>query len=199
MTAATKWALAAGVLVLALIVALLPHTRDASTQNATSPDLSGPRATAALAPCPAAAATGEVAQLHGVSAQCLGDGSQVDLARALAGHTTVVNIWATWCEPCKTELPVLARYAAQPGAAQVLLVQAASSEADGLGLLARLGVHLPSVFDGDGATGPVRAALKAPANLPASFLVTPDGQVRFIDNPRVFGDSDQVDKIVEGV
>lgn len=199
MTAATKWALGAGVLVLALIVALLPRNHDTAPHNAATPDLSAPRAAAALAPCPSATAAGEVTQLKGVTAECLGDGRQVDLGRALAGHTTILNVWATWCEPCKTELPVLADYAKRPGAAQVLLVQAASAESDGLGLLARLGVHLPSVFDGEGATGPLRDALKAPANLPASFLVTPDGHVRFIENPRVFGDSDQVNKTVEGV
>lgn len=196
MTAATKWALAVGVLALALIVALLPRTKDAPSQNAAAPDLSGPRATAALAACPTG--TGEVAQLSGISARCLGDGSAVDVSRALGGHTTLVNVWATWCVPCKTELPVLAEYAGRPGAAQVLLVQAASSEADGLALLTRLGVHLPSVFDGDAASGPLRAALKVAA-LPASYLVTPDGQVRFIRNPPVFENADEVDKIVEGV
>jgi thiol-disulfide isomerase/thioredoxin len=193
-TTATKWALAVGVLILGVIIAVLPRN-STPTQNTAAPDLSAARAAAALAPCPAA--TGEVGQLKGVSAQCLGDGSTVDLGSALAGRTTLVNIWATWCEPCKTELPVLARYAAEPGAAQVLAVQVASSESDGLALLTKLGVHLPSVFDGEGTTGPVRSALKVPAALPASYLVTADGQVHFIQNPRVFGNSDAVHQAVE--
>lgn len=195
MTTATKWALAAGVLILAVIIALLPLTHRSAPDYA-APDLSAARAAAALASCPRG--NGEVAQLKGVSARCLGDGSTVDLGRALAGHTTLVNIWATWCEPCKTELPVLSRYAAEPGAAQVLAVQVASSESDGLALLTRLGVHLPSVFDGDGQTGPVRSALKVPSSLPASYLVGPDGQVRFIENPRLFTNPDQVHDVVEG-
>lgn len=194
MTRATKWALAAGVLILGVIIAVLPRNH-APTQNTAAPDLSAPRAAAALAPCPHGA--GEIAQLEGVTAQCLGDGSPVDLGSALAGRTTVVNVWATWCEPCKTELPVLAAYAAQPGAAQVLLVQVNSSEADGLGLLKNLGVHLPSVFDGEGLTGPVRSALKVPSSLPASYLVTPDGQVHFIESPRLFDNPDAVRTAVE--
>lgn len=194
MTTATKWALAVGVLILGVIIAVLPRN-STPTQNTAGPDLSAARAAAALAPCPAG--TGEVGQLKGVSAQCLGDGSTVDLDSALAGHTTLVNIWATWCEPCKTELPVLAEYAAQPGAAQVLAVQVASSESDGLDLLTKLGVHLPSVFDGDGTIGPVRSALRVPSALPASYLVTPDGGVNFIENPRVFDNPDAVRQAVE--
>ncbi|TNC22934.1 TlpA family protein disulfide reductase [Amycolatopsis alkalitolerans] len=196
MTTATKWALAVGVLVIGVIIAVLPRDHGTPAKNTPGPDLSAARAAAALAPCPTG--TGEVAQLKGVSAQCLGDGSTVDLGSALAGHTTLVNIWATWCEPCKTELPVLSRYAAEPGAAKVLEVQVASTEADGLALLTKLGVHLPSVFDGQGLSGPVRTALKPPPSLPASYLVTPDGQVRFIQNPRVFHNPDEVRKAVEG-
>ena len=193
MTKVTKWALAAAVLVLAGIVAVLPRT--AGTRNTAGPDLTAARAAAALAPCPAAG-TGKVAQLDGASAQCLADGGDVDLSAALAGHTTLVNVWATWCIPCKTELPVLAQYAQQPGAVPVLLVQAASSQADGLALLEDLGVHLPSVFDGEGTTGPVREKLKVAA-LPASYLVTPDGQVHLIRNPPTFGDPDAVRQAVE--
>lgn len=195
MTSATKWALAVGALILAVLVALLPFTHRSAPDNA-APDLSAARASAALAPCPHG--SGEVAQLNGVSARCLGDGSTVDLGSALAGHTTLVNIWATWCEPCKTELPVLSRYAAEPGAAQVLAVQVASSESDGLALLTRLGVHLPSAFDGDGQMGPVRSALKVPPALPASYLVSADGRVHFIENPRLFTNPDQVHDVVEG-
>ncbi|MDQ0378686.1 TlpA family protein disulfide reductase [Amycolatopsis thermophila] len=194
MTTATRWALVVGVLVLAAIVAVLPRVRSANETPVTSPDLGAARATAALAPCPAG--TGRVAQLADVTVQCLGDGSTVDLGSALAGRATLVNVWATWCEPCRTELPVLQRYASEPGAARVLTVQVQSKPDDGLRLLTDLGVRLPTVFDGDGTTGPVRAALRVPPALPASYLVTADGQVRFIDSPRTFTDPAQVRDVV---
>ncbi|NBH08019.1 TlpA disulfide reductase family protein [Amycolatopsis sp. SID8362] len=197
MTRVTKWALAAAVLAVALIVALLPRG-GGDTAAKPAEDLGPARTAAALQPCPAPGSGPPVKQLEGVKAECLGDGASVDVGQALAGAPVLVNVWASWCQPCRTELPVLQDYAKQPGAVRVLGVQVQSPAKDGLDLLARLGVHLPSVFDGDGGSGPVRTALKVPSALPASYLVTAGGEVRFIANPRTFGNTDQVRAAVEG-
>ena len=197
MTRVTRWALAAAVLAVALIVALLPRGGD-DTAAKPAGDLAPARSAAALRPCPAPGTAQPVKQLEGVTADCLGDGASVDVGKALAGAPVLVNVWASWCEPCRTELPVLQEYAKQPGAVRVLGVQVQSPAKDGLDLLTKLGVHLPSVFDGDGQTGPVRAALKVPSSLPASYLVTAGGEVRFIANPRSFVNTDQVRAAVEG-
>ena len=197
MTRVTKWALAAAVLGVALIVALLPRGGDVPAAK-PSGDLAPARAAAALQPCPAPGPAQPVKQLEGVTAECLGDGVRVDVGKALAGAPVLVNVWASWCEPCRTELPVLQEYAQRPGAVRVLGVQVQSPAKDGLDLLAKLGVHLPSVYDGNGQTGPVRAALKVPSALPASYLVTAGGVVRFIANPRSFVNTDQVRAAVEG-
>jgi thiol-disulfide isomerase/thioredoxin len=189
--------LAAAVLAVALLVALLPRGGD-DTAAKPSGDLSPARSAAALQPCPAPSTARPVKQREGSTANCLGDGANVDVGKALAGAPVLVNVWASWCEPCRTELPVLQEYAKQPGAVRVLGVQVQSPAKDGLDLLAKLGVHLPSVYDGTGPTGPVRAALKVPPRLPASYLVTAAGEVRFIANPPTFGNTDQVRAAVEG-
>ena len=197
MTTVTKWALAAAVLVVALIVALLPRGGDDSAAK-PSENLAPARSAAALQPCPAPGSAQPVKQLEGVTADFLVEGSSGDVCKALAGDPVLVNVWSSWGEPVRTELPVLQEYAKQPGAVRVLGVQVQSPAKDGLDLLAKLGVHLPSVYDGDGQSGPVRTALKVPSALPASYLVTASGEVRFIANPRLFRNTDQVRAAVGG-
>lgn len=191
MSTPARVALAIGGLLLAGVLVLLPLLRDDGPAGADGPDtLASARAAANLPPCPAAR-TADGRRLAGVRAACLGDGKELDVGRALAGRTTLVNVWATWCEPCREELPVLARYAASADAVDVLTVQVDSPPVDGLRMLAELGVRLPSVHDGDGR-GPIRSALRTPGVLPASYLVDPDGRISFIQNPRLFSSVEQV-------
>jgi len=38
------------------------------------------------------------------------DGREITL-QSLAGQVVILTFWATWCEPCRDELPLLSRYA----------------------------------------------------------------------------------------
>ena len=105
----------------------------------------------ALQPCPEqpdVAAEGPQT-LPALAFDCLGGGS-LDLGNA-PGTPTVINLWGSWCGPCREEMPLLQQFADAAGdRVRVVgvisrdgLPQAASFASDA-------GVTFPSAFDGEG-------------------------------------------------
>lgn len=194
----------------AATVALWPPTNDTPRRPAVSSgvssgatqrpaaDVAAARVRAQLRPCPAPSRSAGQGPgwLRGVRADCLSDGTSIDLGAMLAGRTSLINMWASWCEVCRKELPVLDTYARSPGAVQVLGVQILSDPAEGRDMLASLGVHLPSVNDTDGA---VTRALRAPAYLPVSYVVTSQGTIRQVVPPTPFSSPDQIERTVQAM
>ncbi|MFM2121373.1 MAG: hypothetical protein RL722_2841 [Pseudomonadota bacterium] len=52
---------------------------------------------------------GEARELPTLAVQPLDGGAPVDLRSLAQGRPLVLNLWATWCPPCRREMPVLAR------------------------------------------------------------------------------------------
>ncbi|MBM4588528.1 redoxin family protein [Rhodococcus hoagii] len=212
MSSGARWSLVALVVVVGLIVAIWPRgddeavgvggypgaDRSASQQERRAADtpeaLAAARADAELEPCPAPggpAPDGSV--LEGITLECVGDGSRVDLAAALAGKPVLLNLWAYWCGPCREELPYLQQYADRAGSAvTVLTVHTDPNEANALARLAEYDVHLPGVQDGSAR---VQAAVGSPAVLPVSVLIRPDGTVAKI-LPQPFRSVDEIADVV---
>ena len=67
---------------------------------------------------PVAGAPPELAALHRQVNDLRPGGAKAFDAqlRALRGHPVVVNMWASWCDPCQFELPFLQREAVRLGA-----------------------------------------------------------------------------------
>jgi thiol-disulfide isomerase/thioredoxin len=160
--------------------------RDADTQEA----LAGPRARAKLQPCPSAGQErGGPDVLRGITLECAGDGSTVDVARAVEGRVVVLNLWAYWCGPCADELPAMAEYQKRMGpAVTVLTVHQDENETAALVRLAELGVHLPTLQDGRRL---VAAALHVPNVMPATVVLRADGSVAEV-LPRSFATADEI-------
>jgi cytochrome c biogenesis protein CcmG, thiol:disulfide interchange protein DsbE len=103
------------------------------------------------------------------------DGSLANLAD-LRGRWVVVNFFATWCVPCRTEHPELIRFAEdheQAGDAAVFAIVYSDSASAVKDYRAQNGGDWPMLTDPDG-----RVALDfGVAGIPESFLVSPDGVI----------------------
>ena len=94
------------------------------------------------------------------------------------GKVVLVNFWATWCEPCRDEMPSIERLrqslAGRPF--EVLAVNLGEPLGRIERFLERMPLNFPMLLDRD--TG-VAKAWKARV-IPATFLVGPDGRIRYV-------------------
>lgn len=107
------------------------------------------------------------------------DGTGFDLAsQTAAGRPVVLNLWATWCGPCRRELPVFEAVLAEHD--DITFAFASQREpADRVALyLLSEGIDLPNVvFDTDGALGRRYASF----GLPTTLFLGADGAVRAVN------------------
>lgn len=147
-------------------------TTPAATHSVSAgPLASTPAGAEGLDPCPPSTA-GQASEggLPDVTLQCLGDGPAVRLA-GLRGEPRLVNVWASWCPPCRAEMPWLQdAYAA---GIDVLGVDAEDLPDAAGALVGELGIRYPSVFDPDNELGRAVGVTSKPITL----FVSADGEV----------------------
>jgi cytochrome c biogenesis protein CcmG/thiol:disulfide interchange protein DsbE len=127
----------AGVIGVAALIALLTY---AVAQNGSSHSIDD------------ALARGERPAAPGVTLPRLGQPGKASLAD-YRGKVVVLNFWASWCGPCKSESPLLERWHRRiaPQGGTVLGIDEQDVESDALGFARRYGLAYPSLRDGPGA------------------------------------------------
>lgn len=92
----------------------------------------------------------------------------------LRGTPVIVNVWASWCAPCRTEMPLLERASrAYRGRVAFLGVASRDSRDSAAKFLDDLEVTYPSVFDG---TGDVRSGLEL-RGFPTTYVFDAEGRL----------------------
>jgi peroxiredoxin len=94
------------------------------------------------------------------------------------GQVVLVNFWASWCGPCRQEMPHLNRLHDKYRAAGFVMlgVNIDDNAETGASTAQKWGVRFPVLFDADKAVSK-RYDLGA---MPATVLVDRDGKVRFL-------------------
>jgi peroxiredoxin len=104
------------------------------------------------------------------------DGKPVKLSD-LRGKAVLLNFWATWCEPCKVEIPWFVDLQKQYGGQGLEIVGVAmddNASPDKIGKFAQqLGVNY-TILVGNDAVGDLYGGIE---NLPTSFYVGRDGKI----------------------
>ena len=109
---------------------------------------------------------------------------------SLRGQPVLVNLWATWCAPCRRETPYLQTlhetYAARGLRVVGITVDTRNSESQILSFVDEFGVTYTILRDPDMTSMDRYAVL----GLPATFLLDRDGTIRhFVSGPVAAGDA----------
>ena len=96
---------------------------------------------------------------------------------SLHGKAVVLNVWASWCIPCKDEAPYLEEVWQKNHARGlvVLGLDAKDFRGDAKDFLARYGVTYSNVYDGKGST----VGRYGVTGFPETYFVDADGKVRY--------------------
>jgi cytochrome c biogenesis protein CcmG, thiol:disulfide interchange protein DsbE len=96
----------------------------------------------------------------------------------LRGRVVVVNFWASWCVPCREEMPALEEvsrgYAEADKPVTVIGVDASDVRSEASKFLTEVGVTYPTVYDQQGLRGGVAASWSV-TGLPQTWFVARDG------------------------
>jgi DsbE subfamily thiol:disulfide oxidoreductase len=116
----------------------------------------------------------------------------------MEGSVVVVNVWATWCAPCRREQPVLLRVQAhyEGRGVEFVGVNYRDDRAAAERWIQEFAVTYPSVYDPDGRTA---ATLGFPF-LPDTYVVDAGGTMRYV----VYGETSEeelsglIDDVLDG-
>jgi thiol-disulfide isomerase/thioredoxin len=100
-----------------------------------------------------------------------------DALAAHRGHPVLLDLWASWCSPCREELPELSKLAA----ARPRLVLLTANQGESAGVAARvvheLHLRLPVLLDREQAYGGAYASI----GLPTAVILGADGRIAAVE------------------
>lgn len=125
--------------------------------------------------------------------ECIGEVGATERVplRRIGKLPTVVNLWGSWCGPCRQEMPDLQRtYGAMRGKVRLLGINTADSAEGARATINQTQITWPSLADPDSK---VRDAVGPPA-MPTTLFITADGRIAHRKYGRL--DEDQLRELI---
>lgn len=125
-------------------------------------------------------------------------GENVRLAEQ-RGQVVMLNFWASWCGPCRKEMPLLDEMSKRYGAAGFVLygVNVEEDNTDAKKLIKQLGVTFPILYD----TESKASSLYNVDAMPTTVLIDKKGEIRFVNRGYKEGDEnkyrDQIRELIK--
>jgi thiol-disulfide isomerase/thioredoxin len=106
------------------------------------------------------------------------DGGSFRLADHL-GEVVVLNVWASWCAPCRAEAPGLAALSAEygPDGVQFVGLDTRDSDVAARAFAERFGITYPNVIDRDGRQQLLFGGTLPPQAIPTTLVIDRQGRV----------------------
>ena len=103
-------------------------------------------------------------------------GNEIKLTE-LRGRPVIVNFWATWCPPCRAEMPAMQRVEMDYADEEVIILAVNSTNQDSLPAVTQFidefGISFPVVLDTQG----IAANTYQVSSLPTTFFIERDGMI----------------------
>ena len=110
------------------------------------------------------------------------------------GRVVMINFWATWCGPCRQEMPKLNKIYQKYGESGFVLMSVNVDDdiRNAADVAAKLGVSFPVLWDTDKKV----SKLYDLSTMPSTVLIDRDGKVRYVHRGYLAGYEDMYDKQV---
>jgi cytochrome c biogenesis protein CcmG, thiol:disulfide interchange protein DsbE len=93
------------------------------------------------------------------------------------GKTVVINFWATWCQPCIREIPILMQANRQLGDDVVLIGLNTLDDKDAaVAMMAEFGMNYPNLNDNDRTDGSVAVEFGV-VGVPETYIINAEGEL----------------------